>query len=246
MKISHRIKKYTVVAVVLFFLAFLFWFSFLKTEQIFLKIDSCVSEDCKSKIRANIESHMHGKHDINKLKENLSSIFLPIKAISIDYLASGQAYVKISSFKPYLILEDVNKYYLTQNGLIVDQSFFDSFYDTLLNSIFVESLDELISSNKTRDLTEFALSIDQNLLNEFSVTWRSKTEILLVSKKYDKFHVLGDHLSLNKSNLLKHAEKIYLLKKHPLKMGLKVDIRFRDLIVSASLGEVNNEKKSRN
>lgn len=227
----------------------------LTPQEIKFIFDPIISKDIQEKITATIvQKDMHKLNSalvLEKIKTDLPAV----QSISILYKGSRTAYITVKVDKPYLNIVALDKqqnYVLTQNGTIAYPTNFNLSISDDQGTIYVNSID-FTDPIMAKEFVQCMKALDLKLLNTYDLGWSSKNEILLCSRIDNNFVIVADNKTVGMSDRIEYAERIYKLKQNVLEKGpksgvakgvtgTKVDIRFKDYVVAAPLGEVNNEK----
>ena len=91
--------------------------------------------------------------------------------------------------------------------------------------------------DQTRLLPEFvecAFEMKSTIFDQYSVTWRSKTEVVLQSLT-ESIILMADSATVHDEERLNYVQSIYKADKESYKDGMKADIRLRDSVICAPL-----------
>lgn len=163
----------------------------------------------------------------------LQAIEKSVAAIKIVHLPSQVSHVFITAAYPEIIIKDMLKnveYVLAHNQAVISR---DTYIQNLLEgleTVYIESVD-FLGEVTAEDFKKNIRQISPEIFTHYTVIWHSKTEILLVHKQA-KLHIICDSNSILNAELIKYAELIYAQKK----INLKIDIRFKDILVCTPEG----------
>lgn len=169
----------------------------------------------------------------HNLYTDLQAVQKSIDEVKILYQPSKIAHVFVNASRPTIIIKDMLKnieYVMANNQAIIAR---DTYIESVLEGleiIFINSANfgTEVSSEEFVNLTR---KIPIEIYGNYQVIWRSKTEICLRSKKAP-LQIIGDNNSVINLDLIKYAELVQAHKKS----DIKIDIRFKDMLVCAPEG----------
>lgn len=229
-----HVKRHSISYIVSIFLVSLFLVVsyFLKPRKILFFFDSFIGSNVKQQIISDIYLDKIGGKNI--LFNNIKQYFPALKSVSLLYEGSRSVHIFVRSYEPILKvkykketnLEDI----FTQDGQLIEKSFFKDIYIESLNVIQIEGSKQSIEEC-FGEFSSCFLKINHNLFEFYEVIWRNKTEIILQSKQFKNFYIIADTENLHDNQRFIYAEKIFKSKNGTkTKNGLKIDIRFKDFV----------------
>jgi hypothetical protein len=184
------------------------------------------------------------------LYDYLKKDFPAIRSVSIAYKGSRVACITIKALAPFICLEslsDARWYVLTKDGILVNRDFFSLQALEGLNTVLLDT-----NQSGSLELYTTVASLEPEILEQYSVTWHSPTEIILkacFANQMAQLIIVASTDSIIHRERIAYAERIYKSKQHDHSKGvkgIKVDIRFRGFMVCTSLGGKGRYEKSRN
>ena len=156
-----------------------------------------------------------------------------VRAVSVHSKGSQTAIVSISALKPRvcLVSEEPGKkeWILCHEGMLVEKRFFSDIVSDGIDTMRIQGLnyDEKIADP---ELMQCVLAMRRVLFNEFTITWRSKVEIILQSKLSNST-IIADTSTILDGEKFEYVDRIFQSDPERYKMGIKADIRLKDEII---------------
>lgn len=210
----------------------------MKPKHIKIHHCPCNSLILRKKLENNIDLKLLNNPE--NIKDKVQKLSPSLDSISILKSPTKVVHININTAKPILKLYNVETKSFTilaNNKNIVNPEEYMNFFIDNLPIIYVNN-----SFNKEgknfEDFYNFSINLDSEIYNQFSVHWFKNTEIHLKDKK--KLVIVIDVNSINDKHKLNCAQKLFKIKENEKKI-IKIDIRFRDMII---LGQGGNNEKS--
>lgn len=170
------------------------------------------------------------------LKE-LEAVYSVVHSVLLRSTSSRHAQVSIKAKQPRLIIASVQpnnlEYVLCGELVLIEKRYFSDAALAGLPIFLVEGAhfnDEI----KHLELLACARDIDSAVFDEYRVTWKAKSEIILQSMK-ELCVIIADVVSIRDKERLSAVKRIYAAEKNTYNNGIKADIRLRESIVCSQL-----------
>lgn len=215
----------------------------LKPKNVDIIFDNKFSEKLKTSLRNKIESYDIKNVGARNIFNDLKKISSGISTVSIAYNAPHKAKILLELDNPKIYIEQLDNpektFIITQNGNIAPKTDFDDKCLEHLERIIISAPDfdnQLLNKEMPMWATKIN-KINNNLFENYNVSWNSEHEILLQSKSDNNLLIVTECNCKDLDKKLNLAQKIYESKRDN-KNKFRLDIRYKDFLVYAPGQEV--------
>ncbi len=168
------------------------------------------------------------------LRALLSEEYPCLKDIAIRYTSSLEATVKLSGWNPRVVICSSlpgNKVYVVcEKGIVLEKNFFTVEALQGLPTLVIEGTD-FEEKRQSPEFVSVALKVSGDLLDQYDITWYSKTTITL-KDKHNPILITADSASVHDEERYAYVQRIFATERQYSK-GMKSDIRLKDSLVCA-------------
>ena len=172
-----------------------------------------------------------------QLCKELQEKYPSIQALSLTYKGSLVAYGTVQARVPWVYfistLPGNTEYVMCKDGQVLEKKYFNESVTTGMASMIIEGNDYQ-SNISDEALIKCARELERSLFDEYTITWRSKVEILLQSRHSNSI-LVADRMTIHDNERLEHVKRIISSDTERYKDGIRADLRLKDEIVCAPL-----------
>ncbi len=197
--------------------------------------DQRFSQDVQLAIKRSVETTSLQLYRARGISEFLKKEYPCIERVSISYYSSSDADVIIKAFQPFLRITSSapgnKEYLLTQEGQLIEKGIMSEHAYENIPVVVIEGNDY---EQKRTDSKCIAclLALKNDIFEDYRVTWRSKTDILLQSR-LAPILIIADTVAVHDKSRLTAVERIFTSDNERYEQGMRADIRLPDSIVCA-------------
>lgn len=159
-----------------------------------------------------------------------------VKAITIAYRSNLEASVTLIGYRPHLILRSIQpgtkEYILCEKGQILERTDFTAEALEGIPTLLIAG-DSFEEKRKSNELIDMAMRLSSTLFDKYTITWHSKTDIILRSSEKN-ITIVSDISSIHDEARYNYIERIFSSEER-YHRGMKADIRPKDSLVCAPL-----------
>ncbi len=159
-----------------------------------------------------------------------------VSLVSIAYKGSLSAIVSVKTHMPWVCVAAAvpgqKEYVLCKAGLIIEKKYFNELALQGVPAVTIEAKD-FMQAITDPDLLSCILELKRAIFDDYSITWKSKVEIILRSKALN-IEVIADTITVHESERFDYVDRIFNSDSDRYKNGMKADIRLKDEIICSS------------
>lgn len=167
----------------------------------------------------------------------LQKQFPSVHSVAISYKGSLAAQVTVKAHIPRVCFVSTRagqkEYVLCKGGLVIERKFFNEAVTDGMPTVRIDGSD-YEQKRMDPDLIACALELKGPLFDEFTITWRTKVEILLQSKLCNSI-LIADNVTVHDKERLEYVDRIFQSDPERYKVGIKADIRLREEVICSPL-----------
>lgn len=205
--------------------------------QVFVFCDQKLPPDIQRLIKIEAEQSSLRSLGAQGFCETLQKQFPSVRSVSIAYKGSLAAQVMVKAHVPRVCLISTmtcqKEYVLCKGGLVIERKFFNELVTEGMPTVRIEGSD-FEQKTSDPDLIACALELKGSLFEEYTVTWRTKVEILLQSRLCNSI-LIADTVTVHDKDRLEYVDRIFQSDPERYKVGIKADIRLRDEVICSPL-----------
>jgi hypothetical protein len=244
MKILQRVLPYGYYISIILVLLTCAWKvrSLLFPQHVSVICDNVIAHDVQSHIQEVVRTYVMQSVSASRVYTELKKEMPLLASLYISYKASLSAFVHIKAEFPRICIGE--SYILTDAAHIVEKRFFNSDVIASLPCIHLAHGASVHHFKNPHSGTSL-LALAPSMFEHYTITWRSKNEVFLHSKKHTHLTLVADITSIHKKDKLLYAEHIYKRNEENYKKGIRIDIRLKDSLVCKPQGGDYYEKSIR-
>lgn len=216
-----------------------------------IQCDQKIDPETRNAIRTLLGQHAGKRIGAQKILQELTPLFSVVRSVTIQTNSARKAIVAVQAHVPQVIiasLQSNNPEYALCKGLgkakkdekasdvtLIEKKYFS---EAALHGLPVFLIDgaQYAEAVQHAELISCVTDLDPLLFDEYKVTWRAKSEIIMQSKALPCI-IVADVASIHDKERLSAVKRIYEAEKEMYKNGIKADIRLRESIVCSQLDQ---------
>ncbi len=176
----------------------------------------------------------------SRLRDTLIEDYPCIKDVTFTYKSTLDAHVILTGWRPLVVVRSSmlgnKEYVVCEKGQVLEKTYFTPEALQGMPTITIIGAD-FEAKRRTAEFVETASTLKSDLFDRYSITWDSKTNIILRDTE-NKVTVTADITSIHDPARYAYIERIHSTEKR-YKRGIKADIRLKDSIVCAPVTRSN-------
>lgn len=199
--------------------------------------DQKIGELYRDSIRKTVEQSFLQAAGVHAVLSTLQKKCPAIASLDVRFRSSLIADVTVKAYSPWVCIASSSgahkEYVVCKTGELIEKKYFS---ETALSGLPVFYIAGAEYEEKKEDpqCKACAREIDTALFERFTITWYSKSEIILQSS-HPRMLLIADVASVHDEEKRIYAERIFRSQSDRYKYGIKVDMRLRDSLVCSPL-----------
>lgn len=213
--------------------------------------DQKIDPETRSVIRTLLSQHAGKRIGAQKILQELNLLFPFVHSVTIQTNSARKTLIAVHAHVPQVIIASLqtnNPEYALCKGarkakgddkspdvLLIEKKYFS---EAALHGLPVFLIDgaQYAEAVQHAELITCVTDLDPVVFDEYKVTWRAKSEIIMQSKALPCI-IIADVASIHDKERLSAVRRIYEAEKEMYKNGIKADIRLRESIVCSQLDQ---------
>jgi hypothetical protein len=219
--------------------------SALAPQQVEVFCDQKIAPETRTLLRTLLVQRPVKSLGASGILKELQQLFPVVRGVTIQTNAARKALVTITSHHPQVLIASVQaqqlEYALCKDVsqgkkvaqdwpiILIEKKYFS---DAALHELprFIVDTVPFADALHNAELLSCVRDMDSALFDEFIITWKATSEIVLRSKTMPML-IIADVVAIHDKERLSAAKRIYNAEKDSYKNGIKADIRLRESIV---------------
>ncbi|MBA2306631.1 hypothetical protein H0W26_00650 [Candidatus Dependentiae bacterium] len=211
----------------------------LAPHEISVVFDQKIAEGYRSSIRKCAEKSFLQSQLVDMVMADMQNKCPSVAALDVRYTSSLVAHVMVKASVPIVRIASLTgihkEYVVCATGELIEKKYFSEAALAGLPVLYIAGTD--YEEKKTDpECRACAREMDSALFEEFTVTWHSKSEIILRSNSSkERMVLIADSTTVHDEEKRVYARRILHIHSDRYKNGIKVDMRLRDSLVCSAL-----------
>ncbi len=180
----------------------------------------------------------------DSLCKELQKSWPAVRSVDFVYKSSLRAQIAIKAYVPFLKIsasEPGHKEYILckygqpERAIVIDKKYFNAYSTESMPTVFIDGPD-FEKKRKQADCIKCLRDLKEDLCDEYTITWRSKSEIIMRACDAP-IMLVADRVTVHEAEQRRYVRRIFAADAGKYKGGIRADIRLRDSIVCAPLKE---------
>ena len=214
----------------------------LSPTQFMVVCDQRLASDVQAAIKKFVTQAPLNLQSADSLCKELQKLYPAVRAVSVAYKSSLRAHVQVQAYVPSISISSSlpgNKEYILckddkpERAIVIEKKYFNEQVTSSMPTVVIEGAD-YEEKRLQPECIECMRDLKSDLLEEYLVIWRSKSEIIVQYREVP-ITLIADIATIHESEKRNAVKRIFTSDAERYKDGMQADIRLRDSVICAPL-----------